>query len=111
MDGRSNARLHDLVKFYIRNKSDNFIWSLVAVYNAAKKIIRLLRDMVNILIGGDFNMFRFQHEKSSGCFDNNLSFLFNVVIDSLDLKEVHMTGSSPVRTTFQSTCARNWIAC
>src|SRR3954470_18988172 len=45
-----------------------------------------------ILIDGDFNLLRFAHEKRKGRFDNHLPFLFNVVIDSLDLREVHMTG-------------------
>ena len=35
---------------------------------------------------------RFPHEKSRGRFDNHWPFLFNAVIDSLDLREVHTTG-------------------
>jgi hypothetical protein len=45
-----------------------------------------------ILIGGDFDSLRFQHEKSKGRFDSHWPFLFNVVIDSLDSREVEMTG-------------------
>jgi hypothetical protein len=45
-----------------------------------------------ILIGGDFNMLRFPFEKSRGRFDNHWPFLFNAVIDSLDLREVSMVG-------------------
>ena len=45
-----------------------------------------------ILIGGDFNLIRFPNEKSHGRFDNHWSFLFNNVIDSLDLREVFMIG-------------------
>ena len=37
-------------------------------------------------------MLRFRHEKSRGRFDGHWPFLFNAVIDSLDLREVHMTG-------------------
>jgi hypothetical protein len=59
-----------------------------------------LREMVNlakenpypILIGGDFNFLRFQREKSKGHFDSHWPFLFNDVIDSLDLREVSMVG-------------------
>ena len=90
------------MKFHLRNKADNFIWSLVTVYGAAQddQKAAFLRELVNlardnphpILIGGDFNMLRFPHEKSRGRFDNHWPFLFNVVIDSLDLKEVHMSG-------------------
>src|SRR3954464_6721312 len=90
------------IKFYVRNKADNFVWSLVAVYGAAQEEQKaaFLRELVNlanndpypILIGGDFNLLRFPHEKSKGKFDNHWSFLFNAVIDSLDLREVHMIG-------------------
>ena len=90
------------IKFHIRNKVDNFIWSLVAVYGPAQEAHKaaFLRELVNltkdnpypILIGGDFNLLRYRHEKSKGRFDNHWPFLFNAVIDSLDLREVHMTG-------------------
>jgi endonuclease/exonuclease/phosphatase family metal-dependent hydrolase len=45
-----------------------------------------------ILIEGDFNLLRFRHEKSRGQFDDHWPFLFNDVIDSLDLQEVTMVG-------------------
>ena len=96
----TNGEFH--IKFLIRNKADGFTWSLVAVYGAAQEDRKaaFLRAIVNlskndphpILIGGDFNMLRFPHEKSKGRFDNHWPFLFNAVIDSLDLREVHMTG-------------------
>jgi hypothetical protein len=44
------------------------------------------------IIGGDFNLLRFPHEKSRGYFDGHWPFLFNPIIDSLDLKEVSMTN-------------------
>jgi response regulator RpfG family c-di-GMP phosphodiesterase len=37
-------------------------------------------------------LLRFQHEKSKDHFDSHWPFLFNVVIDSLDLREVSMVG-------------------
>ena len=98
--GSSGGDFH--LKVHIRNKTDNFTWSLVAVYGAAQDDFKVafLRELVNlardnpypILIGGDFNMLRFPHEKSRGRFDNHWPFLFNAVTDSLDLREVHMTG-------------------
>ena len=45
-----------------------------------------------MIIGGDFNVLRFPHEKNRGRFDDHWSYLFNVVIDSLDLREVAMIG-------------------
>ena len=72
------------------------------MYGAAQEDYKaaFLRDLVNlakyiphpIVIGGDINMLRFQHEKSRGRFDNHWPFLFNVVIGILDLREVHTTG-------------------
>jgi hypothetical protein len=81
---------------------DNFIWSLVSVYGAAQDIFKadFLRELVNlakddpypILIGGDFNFLRFRHEKSKCPFNGHWSFLFNDVIDRLDLREAEMAA-------------------
>jgi hypothetical protein len=90
------------IKLHIRNRADNFIWSLVAVYGAAQDEFTayFLREMVNlakdnpypILVGGDFNLLRFRHEKSKGRFDDHWPFLFNAIIDSLDLRQISMIG-------------------
>ena len=90
------------IKMHIRNKSDNFIWSLVAVYGPAQVEHKsdFLREMVNLvkdnphpfIIGGDFNLLRFSFEKSRGRFDNRWPLLFNAVIDNLDLREISMVG-------------------
>ena len=90
------------IKIHIRNKSDNFIWSLVAVYGPAQEVAKtsFLCEMVNLakdnphplIIGGDFNLLRFPFEKSKGRFDNRWPLLFNAVIDSLNLREISMVG-------------------
>jgi hypothetical protein len=90
------------IKLIIRNKADDFIWSLVVVYGAAQDNFKaeFLHELVNlakdnphpILIGGDFKLLRFQYEKSKGHFDSYWPFLFNAIIDSLDLREVSMAG-------------------
>jgi endonuclease/exonuclease/phosphatase family metal-dependent hydrolase len=74
----------------------------VAVYGAAQEEFKadFLREMVNlardnpypIIIEGDFNFLRFPFGKSKGQFDDHFPFLFNVVIDTLDLREVSMIG-------------------
>src|SRR6266508_2706082 len=52
-------------------------------------------------------MLRFQHEKSNSRFDTYWPFLFNAVIDSLDLREVAMVGqqytwaNSRLRPTYE----------
>jgi endonuclease/exonuclease/phosphatase family metal-dependent hydrolase len=89
------------IKLHICNKADDFTWSLVAVYGVAQNEFKadFFHELVNlaknnlypILIGGDFNLLRFCHEKSNR-FDDHWPFLFNVVIDSLDLREVEMIG-------------------
>jgi endonuclease/exonuclease/phosphatase family metal-dependent hydrolase len=91
------------IKLHIINKMDNFMWSLVVVYGAAQEQFKadFLCELVNlakdnsypILIVGDFNLLRFRHEKSKGRFDDHWPFLFNDVIDSLDLREVTMIGT------------------
>jgi hypothetical protein len=96
----SDGEFH--IKLHVRNKVDNFIWNLVAIYGADQEEFKtdFLRELVNlakdnphpILIGGDFNLLRFYHEKSKGRFDGHRPFLFNAVIDSLDLREVSMVG-------------------
>ena len=65
--GCSDGESH--IKFQIRIKSDNFIWSLVSVYGAAQEEYNaaFLRELVNlakddpypIIIGGDFSMLRY----------------------------------------------------
>jgi hypothetical protein len=97
---RSGGDYH--IKLHIQNHADNFTWTLVTVYGAAHEEFKadFLRELVNlakdnphpILIGGDFNLLRFRHEKSKGHFDDHWHFLFNTVIDSLDLREVSMIG-------------------
>ena len=90
------------IKVHIRNKVDNFLWTLVAIHGAAQDECKpaFLRELVNlvkdnpypIILGGDFNLLRFSHEKSRGRFDYHWPLLFNAVIDSLDLREVTMVG-------------------
>jgi hypothetical protein len=41
---------------------------------------------------GDFNLLGFSCQKSRSSFDNHWPFLFNMVIDNLDLMEMSMTG-------------------
>lgn len=90
------------IKFHLRNRADNFTWTLVAVYGAAQDEHKsaFLRELVNLaknnpypmLIGGDFNILRYQEEKNNDRFDTHWPFLFNAVIDSLDLREASMSG-------------------
>jgi hypothetical protein len=50
------------------------------------------KENLPFLIGGDFNIMRKPEDKSSGVFDHKWPSLFNAVIESLDLREIVMTG-------------------
>ena len=50
------------------------------------------KESLPYLIGGDFNIMRRLEDKSSGVFDFKWPNLFNAVIESLDLKEIVMSG-------------------
>jgi hypothetical protein len=62
------------VKFHLVTKSDNFEWSLVVVYGAAqdaqkgeflaKLVCMCENDPLPMLVGGDFNIIRWQEEKT-----------------------------------------------
>jgi hypothetical protein len=77
------------VKFYLCNKNDYFKWALVAVYGStqAQHKEQFLIELVNlcsheqlpILIGGDSN------------YEHRWPFLFNSVIDNLNLRELEMS--------------------
>jgi endonuclease/exonuclease/phosphatase family metal-dependent hydrolase len=74
----------------------------VAVYGAAQPEFKtdFLADLVRIcgderlpiLLGGDFNIIRRREEKNNDNFDGRWSFMFNTIIESLDLREIDLTG-------------------
>ena len=90
------------IKFHLRNRADNFTWSLVAVYGAAQNDNKsiFLRELVNLakdnphtmLIGGDINILGYEEEKNNDRFDTHWPLLFNVVIDNLNQREASMSG-------------------
>jgi hypothetical protein len=61
---------------------------------------KFLAEMVNmcshenlpILIGGDFNIMRNSGEKNNERFNDRWPFLFNAIIDGLNLRELEMLG-------------------
>lgn len=86
------------VKFYITSRVDHFLWALVAVYGAAqdKQKPEFLAELVHIceneplpiLVGGDFNIIRRKEEKNNENFNARWPFIFNAIIESLDLREI-----------------------
>jgi endonuclease/exonuclease/phosphatase family metal-dependent hydrolase len=49
-------------------------------------------ERLPIMMGGDFNIFRHAQEKNKDNFEGRWSFLFNCVIDRLNLRELEMPG-------------------
>ena len=90
------------VKLDLLSKQDGFEWALVAVYGAAQdqhkqeflaELARICEQGSKpILIGGDFNILRRKEEKSNDNFNSRWPLLFNAIIESLDLKEIHLSG-------------------
>ena len=90
------------VKFTFTFKCDGFKFVLYTVNGPAQYQNKqtFLVEMANTcskeslpyLIGGDFNIMRRPDDKSSGVFDSKWPILFNAVIESLDLKEIVMSG-------------------
>ena len=91
-----------VVKFRVRSKEDGFNWALVAVYGAAQPELKpdFLADLVRMcgseqlpyLVGGDFNIIRQREDKNNDNFDGRWSFMFNTIIESLDLREIELSG-------------------
>jgi hypothetical protein len=90
------------VKFYVKSKADHFCWALVAVYGAAQdesepeflaELVRICEEeSLPILVGGDFNIIRRQEEKNNDNFNARWPFIFNAIIESLDLREIALSG-------------------
>ena len=90
------------VKFRVRLKQDGIQWALVAVYGAAQPELKMdfLANLVrvcgnerlHVLVGGDFNIIRRSDEKNNDNFDARWAFMFNMIIKSLDLREMALSG-------------------
>ena len=74
----------------------------MVVYGPAQNNLKeqFLTELVNmciheklpILVGGDFNILRPPYEKNNDNFDSHCLFLFNAIIDGLNLRELEMSG-------------------
>jgi hypothetical protein len=90
------------IKFRLCNKVDDYKWALVIVYGPAQDEFKesFLAELVNmcshenlpLVVGGDYNILRHPSEKNNDHYHARWSFLFNVVIDGLNLKEIQLTG-------------------
>jgi hypothetical protein len=90
------------VKFHLSLKLDNFEWYFVTVYGAAQdaqkgeflaELVRMCEDdNLLLLVGGDFYIIRRQEEKNNDNCNARWSFIFNAIIESLDLREIVLSG-------------------
>ena len=91
-----------LIRLNLRNKEDDFKFNLISVYGPAQselkdkflsEVVRICsKDTLPIVIGGDFNIIRGPEEKNNNNYNNKWPFLFNAIIDSLNLREIQMSG-------------------
>jgi hypothetical protein len=90
------------VKFHLKIKRDNFEWALVAVYGAAQdrhkpsffaESVRICENkMLPLMVGRDFNIIGRKEEKNNDNFYARWPFIFNAIIESLDLREIVLSG-------------------
>jgi hypothetical protein len=45
-----------------------------------------------MIVGGDFNIIRRREEKNKDSFNEQWPFIFNAIIESLDLREIALSG-------------------
>ncbi|XP_073355470.1 uncharacterized protein [Aegilops tauschii subsp. strangulata] len=49
-------------------------------------------EQLSYLVGGDFNIIRRREDKNNDNFDGRWSFMFNTIIESLNLREIELSG-------------------
>lgn len=86
----------------LKIKKDNFVWEIVCVYGPVDNTLKngfldelswhIQFRLHPVLLGGDFNMYRFASEKSNGNLDLRCMNMFNNFITGLDLRELHRIG-------------------
>jgi hypothetical protein len=109
------------VKFHLKIKWDNFEWALVAVYGAAQdrqkpsflaELVRICEnEMLPLLVRGDFNIIRRKEEKNNENFYARWPFIFNAIIESLDLREIFLSGRQFTWATRRTTPTYEKLDC
>jgi len=90
------------IRFKLRHKESDFKFNLISIYGLAQGELKsaFLSEMVRvcsketlpILIGGDFNIIRKADDKNNDNYIDRWRFLFNAVIDALNLRELDLSG-------------------
>lgn len=92
------------IRFKLRQRADDFKFNLISVYGPAQSDLKghFLSELVRVcsketiptVVGGDFNILRNPQEKNNDNFNDRWPFLFNAVIDTLNLRELESSGRS-----------------
>ena len=87
--------------FKVRHREVDLKFNLISVYGPAQVdqksqflseiMLVCSKEALPIVIGGDFNIIRRPDEISKGNYNDRWSFMFNVVINSLNLREIEMS--------------------
>jgi hypothetical protein len=90
------------IKFKLCNKLDGFKWAPMSVYGPAQVgrkelfLVELVsmcsHEDLPLIMGSDFNILRHPSEKNNLNYNARWPFLFNAIIDGLNLRELEMTG-------------------
>jgi hypothetical protein len=101
----------------IRNSGDEFYCKIINVYGSVKQELKgqflkeLYRKIKNteipMLIGGNFNMIRYVHEKSNGSEYTIWMDIFNSFINDIALIEIIRGGSRFIWTNKQNNLIRS----
>jgi hypothetical protein len=77
--------------------SSGFLWVYGLLVGLKKAFLTDLiqtcfKDSLPILVNGDFNIIRSPQERNNDKYDDRWPFLFNAVIDGLDLRELQLSN-------------------
>jgi exonuclease III len=90
-----------MIQVNLWDKINRIKWNLLVVYGAAhEQKLKFLSELSSfcsknsdpILIGGDFNILRYAHERNKPNGIQRFSDLFNTLISFHELREIIMTG-------------------
>jgi hypothetical protein len=62
-----------------------------------------------MIVGGDFNIIRHREEKNNDNLNTRWPFIFNVIIESLDLRELTLSGHQLTWENRAEIHMKNWI--
>ena len=90
------------IHFKVLHKEDDFKFNLISVYGRRNQITNQIsypklceyvqKEALPIVIGGDFNIIRRLDEKNNDNYNDRWPYMFNAVIDTLNLREIEMSG-------------------